>query len=195
MKLSPTRLAEVIEIEPVRHGDERGWFSEIFRTDALAGAGHDLVFVQDNESFSAAVGTLRGIHYQIAPFVQVKLIRVVRGSILDIAVDLRRSSPTFGEHVTVTLTAADGNQLLVPGGFGHGFVTLEPDTQVGYKVTNPYAPAHERSVRWDDPDLAIDWDLGERSPVLSERDVDAPLLPDQPDLGDAVMPESENREN
>ena len=184
MKLIPTRLADVIEIQPVRHGDDRGWFSELYRRDVLEAAGMDIDFVQDNESFSATPGTLRGIHYQLAPFVQVKLVRVIRGSIVDVAVDLRRSSPTFGEHAMVTLTAEAGNQLLVPAGFGHAFCTLEPDTQVGYKVTAPYSPESERSVRWDDPTIAVPWALDGEGPTLSDRDAAAPLLADQPDLFD-----------
>lgn len=184
MKLLPTRLPDVIEIQPTRHGDDRGWFSELYRRDVLRAAGLDIDFVQDNESFSAPAGTLRGIHYQLAPFVQVKLVRVIRGSIVDLAVDLRRSSPTFGEHVLVTLTAEAGNQLLVPAGFGHAFCTLEPDTQVCYKVTAVYSPESERSVRWDDPTLAIPWSLDGTTPTLSGRDAAAPLLADQPDLFD-----------
>ncbi|MGA9276136.1 dTDP-4-dehydrorhamnose 3,5-epimerase [Ilumatobacter sp.] len=184
MKLVPTALAEVVEIQPTRHGDERGWFSEIFRSDVLADAGLDTDFVQDNESFSATSGTLRGIHYQLPPHAQVKLVRVIRGAVLDVAVDLRRESPTFGDHVAVILTADSGNQLLVPAGFGHAFLTLERDTQVGYKVSAPYDPERERSVRWDDPALGIDWPLAGDIPVLSARDAVAPLLADQPDLFD-----------
>ncbi len=184
MKLIRTRLADVFEIEPIRYGDKRGWFSEIYRRDVLEAAGIDLDFVQDNESLSAISGTLRGIHYQLAPFVQVKLVRVIRGSVLDVAVDLRRSSLTFGQHVAVTLTAEAGNQLLVPAGFGHAFLTLEPDTQVGYKVTAKYSPESERSVRWDDPTIAIPWGLDSQSPTLSDRDACAPLLANQPELFD-----------
>ena len=184
MKLIPTRLADVIEIQPVRHGDDRGWFSELYRRDVLEAAGLDIDFVQDNESFSATPGTLRGIHYQLDPFVQVKLVRVIRGSVVDVAVDLRRSSPTFGEHAMVTLTAEAGNQVLVPAGFGHGFCTLEPNTQVGYKVTAQYSPESERSVRWDDPTIAVHWALDGEGPTLSDRDAAAPLLADQPDLFD-----------
>jgi dTDP-4-dehydrorhamnose 3,5-epimerase len=184
VKLVPTRLPDVVEIRPVRHGDDRGWFSELYRRDVLEAAGLNIDFVQDNESFSATPGTLRGIHYQLAPFVQVKLVRVIRGSAVDVAVDLRRSSPTFGEHVAVTLTAEDGNQLLVPAGFGHAFCTLEPDTQVGYKVTAQYSPESERSVRWDDSRLAISWALDGPDPIMSDRDAAAPLLADQPDLFD-----------
>ena len=184
MKLLPTRLPEVIEIQPIRRGDDRGWFAELYRRDVFETAGLEIDVVEDNEAFSAAAGTLRGIHYQLAPFVQVKLVRVIRGPIADVAVDLRRSSPTFGQHVQVTLTADAGNQLLVPAGFGHAFCTLEPRTQVGYKVTAVYAPESERSVRWDDPTLAIGWSLDGLMPTLSDRDVAAPLLADQPDLFD-----------
>ena len=180
MKFVPTRLPDVVEIIPVRHGDDRGWFSEVFRVDALDAAGIDIEFVQDNESFSAVPGTLRGIHYQTEPWVQTKLVRVLRGAVLDVAVDLRRGSPTFGEHVSVTLTSESGNQLLVPGGFDHAFCTLEPDTHVAYKVDNPYAPEAERSIRWNDPQLAVDWPTAD--PVLSARDAVAPLLADQHDL-------------
>ncbi len=183
MNVVPTAIPDVVEITPKRFGDDRGWFSEIYKHDVLSDAGIDLVFVQDNESFSAAVGTLRGLHYQLAPFPQAKLVRVIRGSVLDVAVDFRRSSPTFGQHVSVTLTADEGNQLLVPVGFGHGFFTLEPDTQVAYKVTSPYSPESERAVRWDDPQLAISWpDVA--APVLSGKDEIAPLFADQTDLFD-----------
>ena len=184
MRVVETELDGVLEIRPTRFGDERGWFSEVYKADVLAEHGVTTRFVQDNESFSAAAGTLRGIHYQLAPHAQDKLVRVVRGSILDVAVDLRRSSTTFGRHVAVRLDATSGGQLLVPVGFGHAFVTLEPDTQVAYKVSAPYAPETERAVRWDDPDLAISWpsDVGE--PVLSRKDAAAPLLADQPDLFD-----------
>lgn len=184
MKLVPTRIAEVIEIRPVRHGDARGWFSEVFTSELVSEAGIGQAFVQDNESFSAAVNTLRGIHYQLPPFAQDKIVRVVRGAVRDVAVDLRRGSPTFGDHVAVTVSAEQGNQLLVPAGFGHGFLTLEPDTHVVYKVTAGYSPDSERSIRWDDPTFAISWQLDGADPVVSARDAEAPLLVDQPDLFD-----------
>lgn len=184
MKVVDTSLPGVLEIRPVRHGDDRGWFSEVFKSEVLAAAGVEVDFVQDNESFSAAAGTLRGIHYQLPPLAQVKLVHVSRGAALDVAVDLRRGSPTFGRHAAVTLTAEAGNRLLVPAGFGHAFLTLEADTQFGYKVSAPYSPDHERSVRWDDPELGIDWQLGLVQPVLSPKDVSAPLLADQLDLFD-----------
>lgn len=183
MELIPTPLDGVVEIRTRRFGDERGWFSETYKRSALEAGGIDLDFLQDNESFSAVPGTLRGIHFQVSPHPQAKVIRVVQGSIFDVAVDLRRESPTFGEHVAITLTADTGNQLVIPAGFGHGFCTLEPDVRVAYKVTGTYAPDCERAVRWDDPDLAITWpDVVADGPVLSEKDTVAPFLAEQPDL-------------
>jgi len=182
MEIITTALDGVVEIRATRHGDERGWFSETYKRDVLQGAGIDIDFVQDNESFSAPTGTLRGLHYQTAPNAQSKLVRVIHGSILDVAVDIRRASPTFGQHVAVTLTAEGANQLLVPAGFAHGFCTLEPDVRVAYKVSGKYAPDCERAIRWNDPDLAIDWQLPSGSPTLSGKDEIAPLFADQPDL-------------
>ena len=183
MEIVPTSLDGVVELRGRRFGDERGWFSETYKRSVLVDAGIDIDFVQDNESFSAPVGTIRGLHYQIAPHPQDKLVRVIRGSILDVAVDIRRDSPTFGQHVAVTLSADQANQLLVPAGFAHGFCTLEPDVHVAYKVSGQYAPDCERAIRWDDPHLGIAWTgIGDRRPVLSDKDAAAPLLADQPDL-------------
>jgi len=183
MDIIPTEITDVIEIVPKRFGDDRGWFSETFRSDVLTEVGIDIGFVQDNESFSATQGTLRGLHYQLPPFAQDKLVRVLRGSILDVAVDIRRDSPTFGRHVTRQLTSESGNQLLVPAGFAHGFLTLVPDVQVAYKVSAPYSPDTERAIRWDDPEIAITWpDVAGGAPVLSDKDAIAPLLAAQPDL-------------
>ena len=182
MEIIPTPLDGIVEIRPARHGDDRGWFSEVYKRHTLRDAGIDIEFVQDNESFSAPAGTLRGLHYQLPPHAQDKLVRVIHGSILDIAVDIRRGSATFGQHVAVTLTAELGNQLLVPAGFAHGFSTLEPDTRVAYKVSAVYAPDCERAIRWDDPALGIDWQLPPGGPTLSGKDAVAPLLADQPDL-------------
>jgi dTDP-4-dehydrorhamnose 3,5-epimerase len=182
MEIIPTTLDGVVEIRPPRHGDDRGWFSEVYKRHTLRDASIDIEFVQDNESFSAPTGTLRGLHYQLPPHAQDKLVRVIHGSILDIAVDIRRGSATFGQHVAVTLTADAGNQLLVPAGFAHGFSTLEPDTRVAYKVSAVYAPDCERAIRWDDPALGIDWKLPPDGPTLSGKDAVAPLLADQPDL-------------
>ena len=182
MEIIPTALDGVVEIRPARHGDDRGWFSEVYKRHTLRDAGIDIEFVQDNESFSAPTGTLRGLHYQLPPHAQDKLVRVIHGSILDVAVDIRRGSATFGQHVAVTLTADLGNQLLVPAGFAHGFCTLEPDVRVAYKVSGIYAPDCERAIRWDDPALAIEWQLPPEGPTLSGKDAIAPLLADQPDL-------------
>lgn len=183
MEFVPAPIADVIEIRPTRFGDERGWFSETYRRDRFGDAGIDLDFVQDNESFSAPVGTLRGLHYQLPPAAQDKLVRVIRGSILDVAVDIREGSPTFGEHVTCTLSAEAGNQLFVPAGFAHGFLTLTPHVHVAYKVTSLYDADAERTIRWNDPALGIDWPTidGVDAPTLSARDAAAPDLADQPD--------------
>lgn len=175
MDLLPTSLDGVVELRPITHGDERGWFREVFRADLLEDAGLSINWVQDNESFSALPGTLRGIHWQTEPMAQDKLVRVLSGSVLDVAVDLRRSSATFGAHVAVELTSAAGNQLLVPRGFGHAFMTLEADTRVLYKVSNPYSPAHEAAIRWDDPDIGVAWPEG-LTPILSDKDREAPPL-------------------
>ncbi|MFK7917241.1 MAG: dTDP-4-dehydrorhamnose 3,5-epimerase [Ilumatobacter sp.] len=180
MEVVPTMLGDVIEFRPRRFGDDRGWFAETWKRSVFEDAGIDADFIQDNESVSAPEATVRGLHYQLAPHAQSKLVRVVSGSILDVAVDIRRDSPTFGQHVTVTLTAEKGNQLFVPAGFAHGFWTLEPDVHVTYKVTGVYSPDHERSIRWDDPALGIDWPGSDA--ILSAKDAVAPLLADQPDL-------------
>ena len=182
MEIIPTALDGVVEIRPARNGDDRGWFSEVYKRHALRDAGIDIEFIQDNESFSAPTGTLRGLHYQLPPHAQDKLVRVIHGSILDIVVDIRRGSPTFGRHVALTLTSELGNQLLVPAGFAHGFATLQPNTRVAYKVSDVYAPECERAIRWDDPTLGIDWRLPPDGPTLSDKDAIAPLLADQPDL-------------
>ncbi len=163
-----------------RFGDARGHFSETWSARDLAACGLEAEFVQDNFSTSAPVGTLRGLHFQIAPEPQAKLVRVLRGRVLDVAVDLRRASPTFGQHVAVELTAEAGNQLFVPEGFAHGFCTLEPDCEVAYKVTGYYAPACDKGVAWDDPDLAIAWTLPPGGPVLSDKDARQPKLAELP---------------
>ena len=165
-------------VTPMRHGDARGFVSEVYKQSDWRAAGLDLSFVQDNHSYSAPAGTLRGLHFQIDPAGQDKLIRVVRGRILDVAVDLRHSSPTFGKHVAVELSAENWRQLLVPVGFAHGFVTLEPDTEVLYKATSLYSPAHDRGLAWDDPELGIDWKIPAGGPFLSERDKHWPRLRD-----------------
>ena len=175
IEVRPTALEGVLEIIPPRHGDDRGFFSETWHRPKMAALGLDFDFVQDNHSLSAARGVLRGLHYQLPPADQDKLVRVSRGSIFDVAVDLRKSSPTFGKWVGVTLSADAWNQLLVPKGFAHGFVTLEERTEVQYKVTAPYDPAVERAIRWDDPAIGIDWPIRDGL-TLSDKDREAPLL-------------------
>lgn len=176
MQIRPLALDGVIEIVPRKFGDARGFFSETFSKQGFREAGIDIDWVQDNQSLSAEQGVLRGLHFQVAPFAQDKLIRVLRGSIFDVAVDIRSGSPTYGKWVSCVLSAGSWNQLLVPRGFAHGFLTLEPDVEVFYKVSAPYAPDCDRAIRWDDPALAIDWPLRGRTPVLSAKDAAAPSL-------------------
>ncbi len=173
-------IPEVILIRPKKFGDNRGFFSETFRADRYAEAGIAGPFVQDNHSLSAEVGTLRGLHFQIAPSAQGKLVRCTAGRILDVAVDIRVGSPTFGQHVSAELTAEGGEQFWVPVGFAHAFVTLAPDTEVQYKVTSYYDPNADRGLAWDDPDLGIDWGLGGKAPVLSDKDRKHPRLSELP---------------
>ncbi|TPJ73700.1 dTDP-4-dehydrorhamnose 3,5-epimerase [Mesorhizobium sp. B2-5-13] len=166
----------VLEIVPKRHGDARGFFMETYNAERFSQAGIDLTFVQDNHSYSAAPGVLRGLHYQLAPRAQDKLLRVIRGSILDVAVDIRRASKTFGKWVALEVSAEKGNQILVPKGFAHGFVTLVPDTEVLYKVTDTYSPEHDRSIRFDDPAISIEWPSLAGGFQLSDKDLKAPML-------------------
>ncbi|MCX7888626.1 MAG: dTDP-4-dehydrorhamnose 3,5-epimerase [Rhodobacteraceae bacterium] len=177
MNVEQTPLEGVLVITPRRFGDARGWFSEVWNRAALAGAGIAIDFVQDNHSYSAAAGTLRGLHYQRPPRAQDKLVRCGRGTILDVAVDVRRGSPTFGRWFATELSAENGRQLLVPKGFLHGFVTRTADCEVLYKCSDVYAPDCDGAIRWDDPDIGIDWGL-DGTPVLSEKDRAAPRLRD-----------------
>lgn len=165
-------------VTPKKFGDDRGFFSETYNAAAWEKAGLRYNFVQDNHSLSRDVGTVRGLHFQTAPFAQDKLVRVVQGRIVDVAVDLRRSSPTFGRHVAVELSRENWKQLLVPIGFAHGFVTLEPDTEVVYKVTNFYSPQHDCGVAWNDPDLGVDWPVAAEKAILSAKDQKLPRLRD-----------------
>ncbi len=178
MDVIETQIPAVKRIVPKRFGDARGWFSETFRMDALERAGIAVPFVQDNQSFSAPQGTIRGLHFQIPPQPQTKLVRVLAGAILDIAVDIRPGSPTYGRHVAVRLDAEGGEQLFIPHGFAHGFCTLTPDVMVAYKVDSYYSPAHDRAILWNDPDLGIDWPVGEGQAILSDKDTRAPRLRD-----------------
>lgn len=175
-----TALAGLKIITPRKLGDHRGFFSETYNRRAFAAAGVDLQFVQDNHSVSAQAGTLRGLHFQTPPFAQDKLVRVTRGAVLDVAVDLRTSSATFGRHVAVALSAENWRQMLIPAGFAHGFCTLEPNTEVFYKVTNYYSAAHDKGLAWDDPALGIAWPVAAERAILSEKDRKQPLLRDLP---------------
>lgn len=175
-EIRPTGLDGVLEIIPARFGDARGFFSETYNAARLAKAGIDLTFVQDNHSLSARRGVLRGLHYQLPPRAQDKLVRVVHGAIFDVAVDIRKGSPTFAQWVGVELSAEKWNQLLVPKGFAHGFVTLTENTEVVYKVTDYYSPEQDRSIRYDDPDIAIDWPVPDGELQLSDKDMAAPRL-------------------
>jgi dTDP-4-dehydrorhamnose 3,5-epimerase len=174
MQIEATDLPDVLILTPRRFGDARGWFMETWNAAVMAKAGLDLAFVQDNHSFSAQKGTLRGLHFQSPPRAQDKLVRCSKGAILDVAVDIRTGSPTYGKWVGVELTAENGRQLLVPKGFLHGFVTLTDETEVQYKCTDLYSPENDGAVRWDDPAIGIDW--GVTAPILSDKDAKAPLL-------------------
>ncbi len=183
MDLLRTAIADIVVMEPKKFGDHRGFFSETYNKRAFAELGLDLDFVQDNHSRSAQAGTVRGLHFQSPPFAQDKLVRVTKGAILDVAVDLRRTSPTFGKHVAVELSEAAWNQILVPIGFAHGFMTLEPDTEVIYKVTNFYAPDHDFGLAWNDPALGISWPIGVDGVTLSDKDKKQPTLQQLLDAG------------
>ena len=176
MQVENTAIADVKIITPKKFGDHRGFFSEVYSRKAWAEAGLDYEFVQDNHSFSVEVGVIRGLHFQTEPFGQDKLVRVAKGRVLDVAVDLRRRSPTYGKHVAVELSAANWRQLLVPIGFAHGFCTLEADCEVLYKVTNIYSPAHDKGLAFDDPALGIDWRIDLAKAVLSDKDRKQPRL-------------------
>jgi dTDP-4-dehydrorhamnose 3,5-epimerase len=177
--ITPLALPEVLLITPKRHGDARGWFSETWSQKALSGTGADTTFVQDNQAFSAKKGTLRGLHFQQAPHAQGKLVRVIRGAVYDVAVDIRAGSPTYGQWAAATLTAEVGEQIWVPRGFAHAYCTITDDAEIFYKVDGQYAPQTEGGIIWNDPDLAIPWPL-DREPELSAKDK---LLPRLKDLG------------
>ena len=163
-------------LQATRFADERGHFSETYNRKELEALGISCSFIQDNESLSSAVGTIRGLHFQIGPVAQTKLVRVARGAVFDVAVDIREGSPTFGQYGAIELSAVNGRQLFIPAGFAHGFCTLEPETLVIYKVDRYYSPEHDRGIRWDDPTLAVPWPLHGRAAVLSKRDQHLPLL-------------------
>src|SRR5689334_11425360 len=165
----PQAIPDVLLIKPKRFTDARGWFSEAFKLEAAEAAGLPR-FIQDNESFSTEAGVVRGLHFQTPPFAQAKLIRCVAGAILDVAVDIRAGSPTYGRHVAAELSAANGAQLFVPTGFAHGYCTLQPGCLIQYKVSARYSPEHERGLLWNDPALGIAWPVRPESAVLVERD-------------------------
>ena len=172
------KLAGLKLITPKKFGDDRGFFCETHNASTWEKAGLNYHFVQDNHSLSRDVGTLRGLHFQSAPFAQDKLVRVLRGRILDVAVDLRKSSKTFGQYISVELSYENWKQLFIPMGFAHGFVTLEPNTEVFYKVTNFYSPSHDLGIAWDDPDIGIDWPIKREEVILSQKDQKLPFLSD-----------------
>ena len=163
-------------IVPKRHADDRGWFSETFHEKRLREIGITCRFVQDNQSSSKRAGTLRGLHFQLPPAAQAKLVSVLRGRVLDVAVDVRRGSPTFGKHVSTELSAESGHQLYIPVGFAHGFLTLEDDVVVMYKVSDFYSPAHDGGIRWNDPDIAFPWPIKAADVITSDKDRRLPLL-------------------
>jgi dTDP-4-dehydrorhamnose 3,5-epimerase len=177
MKVIETHLEGVLVFEPKVFGDHRGWFMETFSEVKFLEAGLDLNFVQDNHSFSASKGTLRGLHYQLNSKAQTKLIRCTQGSIFDVAVDIRKNSPTFGKWFGIELSAENKKQLLVPKGFAHAFITLTDNVEVQYKVDELYSPKNDRGIIWNDPEIGIEWPI-DITPILSEKDQKAPLLKD-----------------
>jgi len=182
LKFIPQSIPEVILIEPTVHGDDRGYFVETFRQDLFEETlGYKVNFIQDNESKSTK-GVLRGLHYQLPPYMQAKLVRVIEGSVLDVAIDIRKSSPTFGQHASVELTGENKHQLFIPHGFAHGFVVLSDSATFAYKVDNYYAPEHDRGIAFDDIKLTIDWQLPLNELQLSDKDKTHPNLSDVLDL-------------
>lgn len=180
MKATETELKGVFVLEPQVFGDARGWFMESWSQRKMHDAGIDVQFVQDNQSFSAQKGTLRGLHYQLNPMCQAKLLRCTRGKIFDVAVDIRKGSPQYGKWVGVELSAENKKQLFIPRGFAHGFITLTDDVEVQYKADNYYAPECDGNIRWDDPDIGVKWPL--KPVILSEKDSKAPLLKERTNL-------------
>lgn len=180
MKATETRLKGVFVLEPQVFGDARGWFMESWSQRKMEEAGIKVDFVQDNQSFSAQKGTLRGLHYQLNPKCQAKLLRCTRGRIFDVAVDIRKGSPQYGQWVGVELSAENKKQLFIPRGFAHGFITLTDDVEVQYKADNYYAPECDGNIRWNDPDIGVAWPID--PVILSEKDRKAPLLKERTDL-------------
>jgi len=176
MKVINTAIEGIYIIEPQVFEDPRGWFMETYSKEKLAKQGIDIDFIQDNHSFSANRGTIRGLHFQINPKAQAKLVRCTRGRILDVAVDIRKGSPTYKKWVSVELSEENKKQLFIPKGFAHGFATLTDNVEIQYKVDEYYSPENDRSIRFDDPEINVDW--GIENPILSEKDMNAPLLKD-----------------
>ncbi|MDU8930036.1 dTDP-4-dehydrorhamnose 3,5-epimerase [Alisedimentitalea sp. MJ-SS2] len=176
MQIDKTPLEGLLIITPPRFGDHRGFFSESYNRNRLAEHGIEIEFVQDNHSLSETRGTVRGLHFQAPPHAQDKLVRCGRGALFDVAVDIRAASPTYGHWFGTTLSFENGHQMLVPKGFAHGFMTLEPETEILYKCSDIYAPEAEGALRWDDPEVGIDWPLAGITPVLSDKDAAAPGL-------------------
>lgn len=176
MNIIPTKLEGVVIVEPAVFGDNRGFFMESYNSEKFKKLGIDYDFIQDNHSLSVETGVLRGLHYQLNPKAQTKLVRVAAGAIYDVAVDIRRGSSTFGQWIGVILSAANKRQLLVPKGLAHGFCTLVPNTEVLYKVDEFYSPEHDRGIAWNDPALGIDWPTA--NPILSDKDGKHPVLKD-----------------
>jgi dTDP-4-dehydrorhamnose 3,5-epimerase len=178
---TPQSIPEIILFEPMVHGDERGYFAETFRQDVFDKAvGFKVDFIQDNES-SSSRGVLRGLHFQLPPHAQSKLVRVIKGAVLDVAVDIRQGSPTFGQHVAVELTEENKHQLFIPRGFAHGFVVLSEQAIFAYKVDNYYSPECDRGLAWNDPDINIDWQVAQQDIKLSDKDTRQPALADLSD--------------
>lgn len=180
MQFETLAIAEVILVKPKKFGDNRGYFMETYRRNLFEQYVHSVCFVQENRSFSAERGTVRGLHFQLAPKAQGKLVSCAAGALLDVAVDIRQGSPTYGQYVSAELTAENGEQLWVPAGFAHGFCTLVPDTIISYKVTDYYSPEHDRGLLWNDPAISIDWPVTTESAVLSDKDRRQPVLADLP---------------
>lgn len=176
MQFENLDLAGVVIVTPQRHGDARGWFSEVFREDLFRRQVGDVRFVQHNQSYSKPKSTVRGLHFQLEPHAQGKLVRCPRGRVLDVAVDLRASSATFGRHVAIELSAENGRQLWMPSGFAHGFCTLEDNCELSYLATDYYSPEHDRGLAWNDPALGIAWPVAEADAVLSAKDQRQPKL-------------------
>lgn len=176
MNIVKTNVEDVIIIEPKVFGDHRGWFTETYSKEKFKEHGVEIDFIQDNHSFSAQKGTLRGLHFQLNPKAQTKLVRCTKGKVLDVAVDLREGSPTYKKWIAVELTEENKKQLLIPKGFAHGFLTLTNDVEVQYKVDEYYSPENDRSIRYDDPEIGVAW--GIEDPILSEKDLNAPMLED-----------------